>query len=1017
MRSMTKFSKIAVAVALSVSISTAAMAQVTSSSMTGQVVGPQGNPAPGTVVTITHTPTGTKSIAEVNNSGAFNVTGLRVGGPYTINFKSNSFKDTTITDVYLNLGEVLPVNLSLESTSDVEVIAVTGSQVASMAFGNQSPSVSFSIADLQSSTSINRNINDVIRVDPRLYVDEGGNDGIQCAGRSPRFNSLTLDGVRQNDLFGLNSNGYPTERQPFPFDAIEGVTVEFAPFDVFYGDFTACNINAVTKSGTNEVAGSVFFDITGDSFRGDSLEGDDIAIGDFTEKRFGFEVGAPLIKDKLFIYAAYEKLEGVNLFDRGPIGSGAVDEVSVSQADLDEIAEISRTLYQYDPGPIPTSLDNEDEKLLVKLDWNINSDHRASLTYSYNDGNNLVGADRDSNEIEFLNHGYERGAEQIFYVASLYSDWNDNFSTELRLNYQEVDNRQNSLAGDGTVGGNDFGEIRVDTGDVDVYLGSDDSRQANDLDYDSLGLIFRGFYYFDNGHNVTFGYERNELDVFNLFVQHTETEIRFNNIENFRAGLADAIYYNNAISGNLEDAAANWGFTTNSLYAQDEFYLTDDLKVTAGLRYDWYTSNDAPNENPEFTASYGFSNSTNLDGEGLLQPRIGLLYTLSDSTELRGGVGLYSGGNPNVWLSNNFSNTNTTQVGVRGRSFCYTPRLDRAVIECNGVQRSLFDDDVAYVNVEDGVPAAAGYGIPSELDAAVRAGDGSNFEINYLDPDFEIPSEWKFSAGVTHVTQDDYIINADVIYSRFGNAAITLRGDLEEVGVTDEGYIDYDSQRLGAFVLTNADVTATALSLSTSVSKSWDNGIRVTAGYNYNDAEDVQPMNSAVAFSNYQNRAFTNPNDQVASTSDWNIEHRFTVDFRYTTEFFEGLQTRFSAFGLMQSGRPYSLTVDNSNAVFGFTPFLEDGNVLPIGGVRNDQESPNWAKIDIGLYQDLPAFTEGHSAQAFIVMNNFTNFLNDDWGILEQAVSNTVTIGDDSPVSRVGDASLWELRVGVRYTF
>jgi len=452
----TKLNKIAVAVALSVGLSTASMAQVTSSGMTGQVVGPQGSPAPGTVVTITHVPTGSVKTAVVNSSGSFNVTGLRVGGPYTVVFDSDTYEDTTITDIFIDLGETLPLDLALESSSNLEVISVTGSQVSMTAFGANSPSRSFSLNDLQTVPAINRNINDILRVDPRLYVDEGGNDGIQCAGRSPRFNSLTVDGVRQNDLFGLNNNGYPTERQPFPFDALESVTVEFAPFDVYYGGFTACNIK-------------------------------------------------------------------------------------------------------------PSALDNEDEKFLIKLDWNINENHRASLAYNYNDGNNFTESDGDSDEFEFLNHLYERGAELKSTVASVYSDWTEKFSTEIRFNYLEVDNRQNSLAGDGTVGGNDFGEIRVELpSGVDVYLGADDSRHSNDLDYDATSLILRGFYYADNGHELTFGYEQNKLNVFNLFVQQSETEIRFDGIENFRIGLADRVEYNFAISGDINDAAADWGYTEHN---------------------------------------------------------------------------------------------------------------------------------------------------------------------------------------------------------------------------------------------------------------------------------------------------------------------------------------------------------------------------------------------------------------------------------------------------------------------
>ena len=1015
----TKRTLLGLAVAAALGTAGFANANTTASSIRGEITGPLNNPAVGTVVKVTHIPTGATKTATVNSAGVFNFNGLRVGGPYTIEVDSDKFADQTINDVYLTLGETSTINRQLENIQDIETISITASQVKTLAFGKVGPAVSFGAETLERAPAINRDISDIVRIDPRVHVDEGGNNSIQCNGKNPRYNSLTIDGVRQNDLFGLNSNGYPTENMPFSFGVLDQVTVELAPYDVINGGFTACNINAVTKTGTNELSGSFFYDYTSEDFRGDSLEGDKITLTPFDEKRYGISVGGPIIEDKLFFYDNYEKAEGTNTFDRGAIGSGAVNEVNITQAELDEIVQISRDLYQYDPGAIPSSKPNEDEKILVKFDWNINEDHRFALTYNYNDGFNISQADGDSDEFEFENHLYERGAELESLVGALYSDWTDKFSTEIRIISQELDNRQNSLAGNGSVGGNDFGEIRIATDDVDVYLGSDDSRQANDLDWEQFGIILRGKYYFDNGHTATFGYEQDDLEVFNLFIQHTETEIRFSSIDNFRNGLADAIYYNNAINGDLNSAAAAWSYKSHALYAQDDFYLTDDLKVVAGLRYEWYTSSDRPAVNEEFLADYGFANNATLDGEGLLQPRIGLNYTLDESTELRGGIGLFSGGNPNVWLSNNFSNTNTTQVGARGRNFCYTDDYERrAVIPCPNGHRSLFDDDIVWVNAEAGVPAGPGYAIPSELDAAVSSGNGSNFDINYLDPDFVIPSEWKISAGMTHVTDDEYVLNADVIVSVTQDQAMLKYGNLDEVGVDENGYVDYDSNRVSALALTNSDRTSTSYSVSATLEKSWDNGIDLIAGYSYNYAKDVQPMNSSVAFSNYQFRAFKNPNEDVSSLSDWNIKHRFTASLTYTVELFEGLNTVFSAYGLAHSGSPYSLTLSqgDSNGVFGFTPYLDTNNVLPAGGKRNSEESSWWSKIDLAVRQDVPAFSSEHKATLYVTIDNFTNMLNDDWGILEEA-NNTVTIGSNTPQSRVGDASLWSMRVGFNYNF
>eukprot|EP01093_Parvamoeba_rugata_P017313 TRINITY_DN68_c0_g2_i3.p2 TRINITY_DN68_c0_g2~~TRINITY_DN68_c0_g2_i3.p2 ORF type:complete len:1008 (+),score=276.80 TRINITY_DN68_c0_g2_i3:77174-80197(+) len=1007
MYSSAKLSRIAAAVALTVGMSTTAMAQVTSSDLNGQIFGPNGNPAPGTVVKVTHVPTGAVKTVTVNSAGTFNMRGLRVGGPYTVEIDSDKYADQTIGDIYLELGEAATIQRTLQDEADYENIVVTASQVGSLAFGQTGPSANFDLATLQQAPAINRDITDIVRIDPRIYVNEGGSGGIQCVGKSPRFNSLTVDGVRMNDLFGLNSNGYPTERMPFSYDAIEGVSVEIAPFDVIYGGFSACNISAVSKTGTNEVHGSAFYDYGSDSLRGDSLEGDDVNLGSYTEKRYGFTFGAPLIKDKLFIFAAYEKLEGANTFDRGAIGSGAINEVALTQEQLAQIQSVSQSLYNFDAGSTPLSIPNEDEKLLVKLDWNINESHRFAFTYNYNDGNNFSESDGDADEFELSSHLYERGAELESFVGVLYSDWTDKFSTEIRVSRTELDNLQRSMYGDGNPGGNDFGEIKIELGnetpddssdDLTVFLGSDDSRQANDLDWEGVSLMFRGNYYFDNGHALTFGYESDKLDIYNLFVQHSETSILFESLDDFVNGTNAEIEYGHAYSGNLLDRAAEWGFTSHSTYAQDEFYLTDDLKVVAGLRYDWITTSDKPVENAEFVAENGYSNTANLDGISLLQPRIGLNYTLSDSTELRGGVGLFSGGNPNVWMTNNYQNTNV----VGG--------------EVDGFYADLFDGSINWVNTEDGVTAGPGYSVPSDLDDAMTSGTGSNFESNNLDPDFEMPSEWKISAGMTHITDDDYVFNFDLLVSVTQNQAMIKYVGIEAVGTTDAGYTDYDSVGYGSLELTNSDEDSVSYSLTATMNKSWDNGISLTGGYSYNHAEDVQPMTSSVAFSNFQYRAFTDPNEEVSSLSDWNIEHRLTADLRYSTELIDGYKTVFSAYAVAQSGRPYSLTI-SGNSAYNYTPYLDGNNVLPIGAERNDETSPWWVKMDVAVRQDIPAFHEDHSAQVSFIIDNFTNFLNDDWGILEEVNYNTASLGSSSPESRQGDASLWEMRVAVNYRF
>lgn len=976
-----------------------AMALETSSSIRGEVTDANGNPISGSTITVINEKTSLTRSAQTNESGQFLIRNLPVDSNYTVTAQTSGYDNKSFRNVGLILGETTSLNFNLSETGTIEELVVTGARIKTqVAVG---PSAAFGLDTLERAPAINRNISDIIRIDPRVYVDESRGDinSVQCGGKNSRFNSLTVDGVKTNDSFGLNSNGYPTERMPFSYDAINQVAVELAPFDAKYGGFTACNINAVTKSGGNEFFGGVFYDYTDDDLRADSLEGDKISTGGYDEQRWGFTIGGPIIKDKLFFFAAYEELEGANLFDRGPIGSGAVNEVLVTQAELDEISQIARDIYGYDPGAVPASLANEDEKLLIKLDWYISDNQRLAFTYNYNDGNNFTESDGDLDEFEFGNHLYERGAELTSYVATLYSDWTDNFSTEVRLGYLDLDNRQLS------VGGTDFGEIRVELDDVDVYLGGDDSRQSNKLAYEVNSFSVRGNYQW-NDHNISFGVEREELEVFNLFIQHTETEIRFEGIDNFRNGFADAIYYNNAPSHNPNDAAADWGYEVTTLFVQDEFDLADNLTIVAGLRYDRYTSGDEPVENAAFTAEYGFANNHTVDGEGLLQPRLAFTYYLSDAMTVRGGVGLYSGGNPNVWLSNNYSNNNVQQFGQRGRSFGYT----------NGT-RSLFDADVVYRDVEAGAPAGPGYGIPSELHDAVSAGSGDNFEINYLDPSFDLPSEWKFSLGMTYEFDNNLTVNADVLWTRGQDTAIVLHGDLQNVGQTADGYPIYDSVREASFVLTNSDEGNESFLASIFVTKFYDNGMDWTLGYAYTDAQDVQPMTSSVAFSNYQSRAFFDPQEDVLSTSNYNIRHRFTAAFNWRAEWLGADRpTIFSLFGSLREGPPYSNTFNGTINPYGFTPFLDfQENVLRPGVDRNDEHGAWWGKVDMRVEQQFD-LGPGRAA-AFLVIDNLSNLINDDWGILEQVnFPGNVGPGDEAE-PRVGDASRYEIRFGVKYDF
>ncbi|GAP73512.1 oar-like outer membrane protein protein, OmpA family [Pseudoalteromonas sp. SW0106-04] len=1043
MKMQLRKSALSMAIAATVGMSSGAFANETASSVKGQITGPNGNPAAGTEVTIIHLPTGSAKTAVVNDAGYFSAKGLRVGGPYNVLIDSDKFEDQVVENVYLSLGKEYPVTVQLQAKGDIEQIVVTGRPISSFS-GGTGPAATFTQADLESAPAINRDIKDIVRADPRIYVDDS-RDAIHCGGANPRFNSLTLDGVRMNDNFGLNSNGYPTVRQPFSFDALEQVAVEMAPFDVQYGSFTSCNINAVTKSGTNELHGGVFFDYTNDSMKGDSIDeiDGDIDNGNYTEKRYGFNVGMPLIEDKLFLFTSYEKLEGVKQFDYGPVDNG-----NISQSDIDRIRQITSDVYNYDIGGTPGSMPIEDEKLLVKLDWNINEDHRASVVYNYNDGFDLSQSDADNDELAFSSHFYERGAEFYSIVGSLYSDWSANFSTEVRIGKSDLDARQESL--DAASG---FGEFQITYGPNDdtVYIGPDDSRQSNDLNWDNLTAKISGTYYLDQ-HTITAGYEYEDLNVFNLFVQHTEGEFRFDSIEDYEQGIADRVYYYNAAgSNNPNDLAAEFSYQVHTLYVQDEYSFTDiDATLLFGLRYDKYQSDDYPNFNAQFENRYGFSNQQNLDGVDLLQPRVGFNWFVDDALEIRAGFGLYSGGNPNVWASSAYQNDGVTQIQLSASGVdLFNTAMTNGDTPGYGVPQSLFDEIAA---------------------TTPGAGDSATHSI---DPDFEIPSEWKYSVGATYTFENDYVVNLDVLHTQKQDSAY-----LQDIALRDSGETTFDGRpifesiegRNQEYMLTNVDGDdGESTIISAALSKSYDNGIDFTVAYAFTDSEDVNPMNSSVAASNYSNFATTNPGMPGPATSDYEVPHRFTLRLGYTQEFFDGYETRFNLLGQASEGLPYSYVFDTADSQFGdfnnygygsrqllYVPLENDPNVvynmsaedlaafnafieeegLKRGSVtdRNSENAEWYVKFDLKVTQQLPGFAEGHKGEVFFVIDNLTNLLNDDWGTYKKGsfVGNRMVDmnidsngryvytgfndgNQDTSVQR--DASLWEMRIGVRYTF
>ena len=681
-------------------------------------------------VTLTDTRTGLTRTDKTNSVGAFNVNNLNVGGPYTLSIAQPGQQPIRVDGIEINLGSETNVNLKFSGAVAADVIVISATSSNSVAQDAVGPTASFALADLQHAPVINNDVKDVLKLDPRIYLDESfggavGNDRIQCGGAHPRFTSLTVDGITMSDGFGISANNYPSERMPFPFEAINQVSVELAPFSVLYGGFTGCNINAVTKSGTNKFHGSLYYDYTNDGLRSHRtlsqltrIQGHqrNDRIPSFEEKRYSATIGGPIIEDHLFFFGAYEKAEFSNFFTRGPAGSGApVTPSGLDQATYDRIVAAAKSVYGYDPGGTTLSSPQTDEKYLARVDWNINDRQRAVFSYDHSKAFQLIESNSGATSFEFSSHLYKRGGELDAFNAELFSDWTDNFSTELRFGKNDWD---------GTVrcqGGTQFGEAQINlSSGTSVYLGCDRSRQANDLNYSVTSAVANGTYH-AGAHTLLAGYELRRYDIFNLFLQIAQGTNTFSGgpgvgltdgLLNFERGYATTIACSSAAgTNNVTDAAAAFGYDIHTGYLQDNF-KAGSFGITAGVRYELYASSDKPRYNARFVSRYGHANTKNFDGLYVIQPRLGATWDVTNDIKLHAGVGLFSGGDPNVYLANGYSNDGITQISTTAQIPASGPATTFGVPVAIGVTRvfDLFSPSGTYKNDERTAPTINGIG-------------------------------------------------------------------------------------------------------------------------------------------------------------------------------------------------------------------------------------------------------------------------------------------------------------------
>ena len=960
-----------------VAVQSPAYAQEITASVDGQVSGPGGTPIPNASVTITDNRTNASQTYTTGADGRFSARNLTPGGPYTITATAPGYQGQTVENLITTVAgtTTLSFDLSAESASvDANTIVVTA-QRANVELRAIGPGTAFGEDTLEGLPSINRDVRDIVRVDPRVSLErENEVDRVSCLGANDRANTFTVDGIVQADVFGLNGTPFAARNAlPIPFDAIRETSVEFSPFDVEYGQFTGCAINVVTKSGSNAIHGSAFYVFNNQRFTGSKVDGDEIEVLPFKDTNWGLTLGGPIIRDRLFVFYGYENVRDQDSQEAGPLGGGFPNEeeyITVAQAE--EIGQVLQEVYGINPGPIAQQLNETNRRHFGRVDAVISDNHRVELTHQRLNERNVEPDDFfGGDQFTALNAFEEEGTNSKYTSGRLYSQWTDNFSTELRLSRAKVADVQGPVGGGEAQSGNPTPRIVVgvqNDGNEGLYLaGPGQFRSANQLDTKVDQLKLKGELDL-GGHVVTVGTEVNRLDVLNLFIVNATGTLVFQDIDALREGIltsgsstfldpGDVLEGDHAgafgsftESGDPLQAAAAFKRTIYSAYLQDDWTVNDQLNLLGGVRLEWYDG-DAPRHNPAFEARYGFSNATKFDALGLtVLPRLGATYDIGDRgwlsrPQLKGGIGWFAGGDPTVWFSNAFSNNGfASGFGSITSSRCNDVPLDvvqngqftgfpQCVREAAGAQAAQGLNDTQSTDPDIKLPTVRriNVGFSTRLNFGGGSSglfDGWRLNLDYIHSRYNNPYEFVDLSQTIDARRglSGFTIDGRPIYRAIDPTATGCTAELVGTGGTPPQYTNvndacFATGRDDEIQLTNAD-DFTSQVASIILGKRFPGGVfggdgstNLTLGYAFTDSNNRRDHISAQSTSNFDASALLDRQNPGVATSGFETRHNFTAGLNFRQEIFKDLFTQFGMFFGARSGRPYSYTFDGSGVM------------------------------------------------------------------------------------------------------
>jgi hypothetical protein len=1071
--SLTKY-LLAACVAFSLTLTSAVFGQgVTTSGITGLVTDKNGAALIGATVSAVHEPSGTRAATVTGSGGRYSLTGLRVGGPYTVTFTSRDNETTTQKDVYLGLDHPQTVDASLATQIVVlEAYTVKASKDVTFDSNKMGAGATFTKDQIGQVPMIRRDVQDVVNMDTRASLTINTSTGefsVSAMGQNSRYNSFLVDGQQSNDPFGLNANGFSSLRSPVPVEALAAMSVDISPYDVTHTGFTGALINAVTKSGTNEFHGSIYTYYTGRNLRAKNpgqgaADPNKGTLTPLQEHTYGLTFGGPIIKDKLFFFFAYDSFKASRL-PYSPI------TFQPNAADVATIQAAAKT-FGINAGDLSGNVVPSKQKTyLAKIDWNINDNQRATLTYRRTDSA-APNFSNGSTFTQFTSNAYQSNRITDNLSLLLNSTWTPELRTETGLaaiKYNGTASPYGPIAPEiyvnGVVGTNLNTGATVANGQLD--LGTNGSYQHNALttkDYN--GHIYADYTW--NSHEFKFGGDFDKSIYRDLFAQYFAGRYAFASPAAFAAGTPNYIRYQQPIPGyTVNDADYYYSYIDSGLIVQDTWKPMAGLTILAGLRYDVASYPTKPIFLPAFQTAFGIPNNSTGDGNYTVAPRFGFNYQLPTKwkIQMRGGLGLFQGSNPAVWVGNSYGTTGLINSVIIGSSTTSTtnPPL--------GAPYTPFHPDPNYVQT---LPPP---GIPTP-------------NIALTDPKFKTPTSWKGNLAfdttlpwynlVATVEANFVEVYKGLYYHNLNflpNATTPFNPDgRARYSGTTGMFSNFSNSVLELSNTDKGGSQAYTFQLTKPMKDNW----AFAFAYTHTHATEVQPLTSSVASSNFNNRATINPNDNVAVRSNYVIPEKYVASLTYQFHFFkaEHTSTRLTTVFRDQTGHPYSWVFfgdANNDGTSGNDSFYmpagtSDPKVVwstsgsdPTGSIQaqafwdfvkgtdlkkyqgqivpaNRSNNSVQKTIDLHLEQEIPLDFHNSRLLLFVDCLNFANIIKKSWGVTTGQDFGNGYSGYSRPVasatvnasgqyvytfssSTLGsqqvftDLSRWQLQLGARLEF